>query len=33
MGISATHIQEAKEAECRIVDWDRTYFLTGYYMI
>ena len=33
MGILATHIQEKKETEIKIVDRERSYFLTEYYML
>lgn len=32
MVLDETDIHPAKESELKIVDWDRTYFLTDYYM-
>jgi para-nitrobenzyl esterase len=32
MVLDEKNIHPAKESELKIVDWDRTYFLTNYYM-
>ena len=33
MVLEENNIRTAKEADMKIVDWERTYFLTGYYTI
>ena len=32
MVLDVNNIRPAKESEVKIVDWDKTYFLTKYYM-
>ena len=33
MVLNESDIHSAKESELKIVDWERTYFLTKYYML